>query len=640
MKTKKLAALLSAAAMAVTSLSITAFAAADATVGNFADLKAAVTGGKKNIEVSQTIKITENIDLTDVTLKASALCTGNGKSMLVVDGATVKITGGTIDGNMKDHYVINVNSGSLTLDGTIVSNDPGNNYATNPPVTAHSIVRNNGTLIVDGAEVTSKNGAAAVKSEETSTKLTITGASKISGKEIGITTFGTTVVEGDSEVSTESGTNALYVLTYGGVASKTTVNDATITGTIVYGSDGTVVPEIEIGENAVLKNSGVTKTTNAGYNTLPQEGGKDKLPTLTIDPAADVTLAAGADKTDPVLVAALEEAGLVIGDDGKLSEPKDPLEGLNKNEIFTSKDGVAIDWGADPAVAVEITELPNVEYSENDVIVITYTPAAGKSAKFKLATDPDYKVLNGDGGETSAASPFKYVLKAADTAKMTGITKLHVQGENATVTKVEIYTKNKVAAEKPETAKFGDMGVAKTELNNYKNAVEVKADKIPALTKGNAIVIDFEAQSDAAIKVVANTDAGWKTPFYDKAVTKSPLVIELTEEQAKMLNGNGLSIQGKNATVTKVQILAKAPETKPDDNNNNGNNAGYVVITPNDTTAATDTSSAETTADTAAATTANGSASEGDKNQATGVVLAVIPAMLAAAGVVASKKRK
>ncbi len=45
-------------------------------------------------------------------------------------------------------------------------------------------------------------------------------------------------------------------------------------------------------------------------------------------------------------------------------------------------------------------------------------------------------------------------------------------------------------------------------------------------------------------------------------------------------------------------------------------------------------------AETTATTTAGGSTSTEDKNQATGVVLAVIPAMLAAAGVVASKKRK
>ena len=45
-------------------------------------------------------------------------------------------------------------------------------------------------------------------------------------------------------------------------------------------------------------------------------------------------------------------------------------------------------------------------------------------------------------------------------------------------------------------------------------------------------------------------------------------------------------------------------------------------------------------AETTAATTANGSTSTEDKNQATGVVLAVIPVILAAAGVVTAKKRK
>ena len=119
-----------------------------------------------------------------------------------------------------------------------------------------------------------------------------------------------------------------------------------------------------------------------------------------------------------------------------------------------------------------------------------------------------------------------------------------------------------------------------------------------------------------------------------------------------MLNGNEMAIQGKNATVKKVQVLEKASDVKPSDDDKKPttttkNEAAAAV--PNIRPAAPEAAPAETDANgnvvtsEAPATTDGGnggSTNEGDKNQNTGVVLAVIPAVMAAAGVMISKKRK
>ena len=349
--------------------------------------------------------------------------------------------------------------------------------------------------------------------------------------------------------------------------------------------------------------------------------------------------------------------------DNEIKDTKEPVD-ENTEDLKVAETALG-DWANEISLPIDKIKA----LSAGDQIVITYKEADNDTnialqADYGSAPyDKTFEIFKPAAGSpaagyemTTPAGSVTYTLtkeQLADTAKAAGDSKkLTIKGKNATVTKVEIVTKKQQVTPEPTTGKFGDMGVAETKLDNYKNTITVAADKIPALTKGNVIVIEFEAESDAAIKVVANTDAGWATPIYNTDVTKSPLVIELTEEQAKMLNGNEMAIQGKNATVKKVQVLEKASDVKPSDDDKKPttttkNEAAAAV--PNIRPAAPEAAPAETDANgnvvtsEAPATTDGGnggSTNEGDKNQNTGVVLAVIPAVMAAAGVMISKKRK
>ena len=349
--------------------------------------------------------------------------------------------------------------------------------------------------------------------------------------------------------------------------------------------------------------------------------------------------------------------------DNEIKDTKEPVD-ENTEDLKVAETALG-DWANEISLPIDKIKA----LSAGDQIVITYKEADNDTnialqADYGSAPyDKTFEIFKPAAGSpaagyemTTPAGSVTYTLtkeQLADIAKAAGDSKkLTIKGKNATVTKVEIVTKKQQVTPEPTTGKFGDMGVAETKLDNYKNTITVAADKIPALTKGNVIVIEFEAESDAAIKVVANTDAGWATPIYNTDVTKSPLVIELTEEQAKMLNGNEMAIQGKNATVKKVQVLEKASDVKPSDDDKKPttttkNEAAAAV--PNIRPAAPEAAPAETDANgnvvtsEAPATTDGGnggSTNEGDKNQNTGVVLAVIPAVMAAAGVMISKKRK
>lgn len=285
----------------------TAAARAAVEVGTFDALKTAVQTANAQINVTATITVTESIDLNGATLTATRTKAAFGARMIHITGSNVTISNGTINANDIDTYVVdvsdssgNMTSNSATLSGVTVLNENLENTGYPSTVTAHSIIRNYGTLTLNSCTV--KAGSpAAVKSEEGAT-LNVKGGS-ITGKAIGITTYGTTTLSDGATVSTTSGTNALYVLTYGTYDSKTTVNDATVTGTIVYGasSGATKAPEVDVKAAATLVKSGYTKATNATMATLPA----GVAPTLTIAPEASVQLASTTG-LDPILVAALE----------------------------------------------------------------------------------------------------------------------------------------------------------------------------------------------------------------------------------------------------------------------------------------------------------------------------------------------
>lgn len=532
MKMKKMAAVLSAAAMAVTSLSVAAFAE-DTVVTDFAGLKEAVNAKKTDIKISQTITIDESIDLTGVTLTATAKCSG---AMIKITGTDITVEGGTFDGGNKDHYVIDIPEGgnSVTLKGAVVSNDPGDNYDTNPPVTAHSIIRNYGTLNLEGATVTSKNGAAAVKSEE-GTTLNVKGG-VISGKEIGITTYGATTVSDNAKVSSETKKTALYVLTYGDYESKTTVKDAEVTGTIVYGAStgSSKAPAVEITKDAKLVDSGLAKSENSGMQGL----GDNKVEAV-IDNNADLgtTFAVGEEVAATVVVG---ENDTAINEALDTSKENVTFEDAEGNEVLVSDDKVytgytGLKWGDKgnySAEAYTIPESTKVNVGDKIVVEFVLTGSAAK-AQFKIGYG-DGKLLPGfmkkeglgeDSGKWNAeieTSPYEYELteddikalnpalagEAAAQAEEEG-SAIRIWGDHTTHVKVKIVTKQAEPAKAP-TVKIPE-GEKTYELEentwpegdvthkNYQKSVALfenaTIDSVKAMTENVAVKVNFESMT-------------------------------------------------------------------------------------------------------------------------------------------------
>ncbi len=420
MRSKKIYAAVLAAVLAAGSTAVYAYAAAGGagegetapaatSVASFAELKTAIEAGTKNINVTATIEVTETIDLNGATLTAAASLAGKGK-MILISANGVTISNGTLNGNNVDVYVVDVSvSGNLTentatLSNLTVLNQDLTNAGYPDTVTAHSIIRNYGVLTLNNCTVKAGKPAA-VKVEEGAT-LNVKGGS-ISGKEIGITTFGTTTLDNNVKVTSESGTNALYVLTWGTYDSKTTVNNATVDGTIVYGasSGATKAPEVEVKADATLVNSGYTKATNATMNTLPA----GKTPTLTIDPDADIQLASTED-LDPILTDALKNVENVtngdgdpieVGEDGTVS---DKTFAVATGTIDASKGSVTVSpenakKGA--TVTIEVTPADNYE-----VDTVSVTDAGGNSVTVNETAAPA-------AARAAAASTYTFTMPAS-----------------------------------------------------------------------------------------------------------------------------------------------------------------------------------------------------------------------------------
>lgn len=689
MKTKKLAALLSAAAMAVTSMSVTAFAAAPVEVTDFAGLKTALAADPAPTEIiaKGQIVITESIDLKGATLKAASAeyISGSGNGMVVINGTDVTVSNGKIDGNDMDYtknggqgyYVVNVQSGAA-LDGVdVTSGVPSENNPDNL-TTKSSIIAVNAALTLKDCNIATSGRSAAIKADNAA--VTVNGG-KIEGY-YPIQAWQTVTLKGGAEVKAVGGTNAVQCLANtGDNVGKLIVQDATVDGNVqTYLYAGTNQPTIEAGEDATLKNFNVT------VNSSDTEGKTE--PAITIDENATVTLAATAVDNGSIkqaqLAAALktvknitdsEGTKVTVGDDGKVEDATQ----RTPTTVFEKAEGVAINWGATPAVQAESDKnltIPTV--AKGDKIKITFKSAVGDGAQIKIGvhagkelSNGKWDVQSGDDVISVSKGSTDYTFTISDELMVEALNNMkdqgyiYVQGQNATVSKIEVLTAAAPAA-KPETVKAEAkkpvvITPAETALDETKgNSIVLKSgDKIVELEAGNVIAVEYKDAKDFpygayfAVNNGGKSIAGWKVtqPLFTKAagtVTYTVSAADITTLDD--YKTNGLTMSGNKVTVTKITVYATkaeadealktetTPDNKPE--NNGSSNPGYVVITPNDTTAASDTASAETTADTAAATTANGSASEGDKNQATGVVLAVIPAVLTAAGVVASKKRK
>lgn len=140
-----------------------------------------------------------------------------------------------------------------------------------------------------------------------------------------------------------------------------------------------------------------------------------------------------------------------------------------------------------------------------------------------------------------------------------------------------------------------------------------------------------------------------KIPVPESMQSASEIFVYHTDDNGKMtkVEATAETVDSKKYVVFtansfSVYTLSSTAIAAPGTAGSGNNNSGYTVVVPDNTasTSAPQTAASETTFQSAAATTASTIADSGDKNQATGVAIAVIPAVLAAAAVIISKKHK
>lgn len=161
--------------------------------------------------------------------------------------------------------------------------------------------------------------------------------------------------------------------------------------------------------------------------------------------------------------------------------------------------------------------------------------------------------------------------------------------------------------------------------------------------------IDISFVDAGGNKVQPTKPVTVKIPVPENMQSASEIFVYHTDDNGKMtkVEATAETVDSKKYVVFtansfSVYTLSSTAMAAPG-TTDSGNNSGYTVVVPDNTasTSAPQTDAPETTAQAAAETTATGSStSADDKNQATGVAIAVIPAVLAAAAVIISKKRK
>lgn len=186
-------------------------------------------------------------------------------------------------------------------------------------MTNHSVIASYGILTLDGAKVESITGAAAVKAEEGSV-LNITGGTEVKARDLGVTTFGTTTVDGKSTIT--SGNKAFNAFVWSAYSSTLNINEATVTGGIGVG--GASVPSgthsINVGEKAVLNNFEIKQHEDYAAKDYTTDVNSNVAinPNATINLADNYVVAAGS-----AFKAGLTASDLGVSPDGTVKAVAD-----------------------------------------------------------------------------------------------------------------------------------------------------------------------------------------------------------------------------------------------------------------------------------------------------------------------------
>lgn len=188
----------------------------------------------------------------------------------------------------------------------------------------------------------------------------------------------------------------------------------------------------------------------------------------------------------------------------------------------------------------------------------------------------------------------------------------------------------------------------------FANPVKLQVAPTSVSTGQFAVDISFVKADGIKVQPAAGKSVTVKIPVPESMQSASEIFVYHTDDNGKMTKVEAATetVDGKKyvvftASSFSVYTLSSTAiaEAEAPGSNSSNNGGGYTVIDLSVTTSVSDTQAAapETTSQAAAETTASaaaGSADGSDKNQATGVAIAVIPAVLAAAAVVISKKNK
>lgn len=453
--------------------------------------------------------------------------------------------------------------------------------------------------------------------------------------------------------------------------------------------------DFQIGYNAIDEwkqhsvAAGETKVcTDIVLKTTPVPTDED--PDATKDYALKLCISAG-DGVDYTI--SWVTTALVV-DDGS-DEPDQPTE----NVLWEGEKAQGTAWAWNP---VEIEAAKFADAAEGDTIIINYTiDNADSYHQLKIMDGTaDHNVLTSPAGVSEwgtvdvTEETFSFVLNAADVEniKANGMT---LVGYDVTYKSVAL---KKAATEQPEEPEAEIIWDVETELGNWAAYAQIPNAKIANLKAGDTVTVYLKDVAADAQLTFKSTADGW--PFIPglKAIDpdygcinlegRTEYAYVMTADDIAALSGKDLVVAGKNATITKVTLTAKSggnesgsgsetqgPAPAPSDPGGFSvpSTGGSTTTTPPATTTAapTEPSNPEVTTENTATNTTSplvtednggaqpseteagapadgnnsntgntGAGNTEDKNVSTGLAIAIVPAIAAAASVVIFKKKK
>lgn len=198
-----------------------------------------------------------------------------------------------------------------------------------------------------------------------------------------------------------------------------------------------------------------------------------------------------------------------------------------------------LDWG--DGVQVDGSRLADAQVG--DQIVVTT-----ENGGFKLCSNYPWATLTESDGPTGS---YTITAEAIDGIKSSGI---RVQGgEDVSLLKIELVSDAPEPSKKVVVATLLDQSA---NIGNWDNTIEIAGDKFDVAKLGDCIRINYTTSGDAQLQLCANSPS-WHNILdcTDLSATKAEFDFQLTDEIIADLKADKLYIQGKNITVSSVQLV-------------------------------------------------------------------------------------